>query len=119
MAEISFSGKAGAVSKTNPEPEAMVVEPDKSWLQPYCRKCPYFVNENEHLKMLLCVRPFGEKCLAENILVAGMIVADAHNDHMRKQYRENNGPTAIAPITNKLTNKLTKKRRSKMIKRGR
>jgi len=88
------------------------------WYQPYCRKCPYFVNEDEHLKMLLCVRPFGEKCLAENILVAGVIVADAHNDYMRKQYEDNNGPTAIKQPTpvDEMSNELTKKRMAKIHK---
>ena len=41
-----------------------------NWMKPKCIKCPYFVdgriNKN---KLSQCVRPFGERCLAEGLLI--------------------------------------------------
>ena len=43
---------------------------DHNWMKSECIKCPYFVdgqiNKN---KLSQCVRPFGERCLAEGLLV--------------------------------------------------
>jgi len=55
-------------------PKATVVE-NKNWLKAECSKCPYLVNGKtigeggDGSGMMRCVRPFGERCLAEGMLV--------------------------------------------------
>jgi len=51
---------------------------DRNWFKIECIQCPYFV-EDEILKMLHCVRPTNEECLAEGTLVAGVIAVEKHN----------------------------------------
>lgn len=56
----------------NRKPKVRVVE-DHNWMKPECRAgCPYFVDgqaENSKDKFSQCIRPFGERCLAEGFLV--------------------------------------------------
>jgi len=44
---------------------------DHLWMKPECKAgCPYFVDgQNNKEGLSHCVRPFGERCLAENMLV--------------------------------------------------
>ena len=46
---------------------------DHNWMKPACRMgCPYFVDgqaEDSKDKLSQCIRPFGERCLAEGLLV--------------------------------------------------
>lgn len=90
---------------------------NRKWYQPYCKKCPYLVFDEE-LEMVHCVRPVGESCLAEGLLVGGLIIAEAHNEAQRKSYEDNNGPTRIK-TPDPVVNELTKKRRAKIHKRRR
>jgi len=54
------------------KPKVRIVE-DHNWMKPECRAgCPYFVDgqaEDSKDKLSQCVRPFGECCLAEGLLV--------------------------------------------------
>lgn len=53
-------------------PKVKIVE-DHNWIKAECRLgCPYFVDgeaENSKDKLSQCIRPFGERCLAEGMLV--------------------------------------------------
>jgi len=54
------------------KPKTKVVA-EYNWMRPECKKgCPYFVdgsNEGNESGLTQCVRPFGEKCLADNIFI--------------------------------------------------
>lgn len=73
---------------------------NKDWCKPYCADCPYFVND-ETTKMRHCVRPFGESCLAEGLLVAPVIAAK--NMQRLKAILDNE------PKSNKLSTKKIKR----------
>lgn len=60
-----------------------IIQEDKSWCRSYCINCPYFVND-EFTKMMYCVRPVGENCLADGILVAGYIMKQAQDERLRE-----------------------------------
>lgn len=53
-------------------PKVRIVE-DHNWMKPECKAgCPYFVDgeaEDSKDKLSHCIRPFGERCLAESFLV--------------------------------------------------
>ena len=87
---------------------------DRNWYKTHCKKCPYLVND-ETMKKLHCVRPVGEECLAESLLVAGVIAADAHNAMVRKIYADRDKKSA----DNEVVHKLSERRRSKLPKRRR
>lgn len=65
MVEVGMSGKTKTVTE------------DRSWYRSYCKLYPYYIND-EILNMLHCVRPIGEECLADGLLVAGVIMTDIH-----------------------------------------
>ena len=54
------------------KPKMRIVE-DHNWMKPECKLgCPYFVDgqaEDSVDKLTQCIRPFGERCLAEGLLV--------------------------------------------------
>lgn len=54
------------------KPKVRIVE-DHNWMKPECKMgCPYFVDgqaEDSKDKLSQCIRPFGERCLAERMLV--------------------------------------------------
>lgn len=56
----------------NRKPKVRIVE-DHNWMKPECRmECPYFIDgqaEDSKDKLSQCIRPFGERCLAESTLV--------------------------------------------------
>lgn len=89
MATIGFTNKpAPNVAKAKPvkkevKEEVKIIPVDKSWCRPYCVKCPYFAND-EPAEMIHCVRPTGENCLADNILVAGYIMQQAQAERIRE-----------------------------------
>ena len=41
---------------------------NRNWIRPECARCPYFVNGRED-GIIQCVRPKGEECLAEEMLI--------------------------------------------------
>ena len=90
---------------------------DQRWYKSYCNKCPYLVND-EIMEKLHCVRPVGEGCLAEGILVAGVIMTDIHNARIQKACEDNHRPTRIK-ISDPVVSELTKKRQAKIHKRRR
>lgn len=87
---------------------------NQRWYQPYCKKCPYLIND-EITKKLHCVRPAGEECLAEGILVAGVIMANSHNAKITKMYTDRDKKSADDAVVHKLS----KRRRNKLPKRKR
>lgn len=84
------------------------------WYKAHCKKCPYLVND-VIMKMLHCVRPVDEECLAESLLVAGCIVADTHNAMITKMYADRDKKS----IDDEIVHELSKKRRHKLLKRRR
>lgn len=87
---------------------------DRSWYKSCCKLCPYFVND-ESLQKLHCVRPVGEGCLAESLLVAGIMIADAHNARVTKMNADRDKREADHAVVEKLSDK----RRRKLVKRRR
>ena len=115
MSEVSFSSKR----------EPAIIGENSNWVQPYCRRCPYFIhvdalNQDGRIAVR-CVRPVGEGCLAESILVAGAIMADAHNEMVKKMYadRDKRDEKEKEMQDMAVVNVLTKKRQGKMLKRRR
>jgi len=98
MGEVTFT--------TNPKQK--IQQENRNWYRPYCNKCPYFVND-EVFKVVRCERP-DEKCLADGLLVAGLIMAEHHNETVKKLYEKKPNPIIGAA---------TLKRRAKIIKRRR
>lgn len=52
-------------------PKIKVVK-EHNWMRSECKGCPYFVDgtdEGNGSGLTQCVRPFGESCLADNILI--------------------------------------------------
>ena len=98
MSEISFSTK----------PQSKVIKEDRDWYRSYCNKCPYFVND-EIFKIVRCERP-NEKCLADGLLVAGLIMTERHNEMIKKLYEKKSEP---------IVGEATLKRRAKIIRKKR
>ena len=49
------------------KPKIKIVE-DHNWMRPECKQgCPYFADDEES-KILQCIRPFGEPCIADAAL---------------------------------------------------
>lgn len=87
---------------------------DQRWYQPHCKKCPYLVND-EIMKKVHCIRPVGEGCLAESLLVAGCIAADNYNAMVRKIYTDRDKKSA----DDEVVVKLSERRKAKLPKRKR
>ena len=98
MSEISFSTK----------PQSKVIREDRDWYRSYCNKCPYFVND-EIFKIVRCERP-NEKCFADGLLVAGLIMTERHNEMIKKLYEKKSEP---------IVGEATLKRRAKIIRKKR
>lgn len=87
---------------------------DKNWYKAHCKKCPYLVND-EIMKKVHCVRPVGEGCLAESLLVAGCLAADDYNARITAMYAARDKKS----IDDEVVVKLSEKRRCKLPKRRR
>lgn len=70
------------------------------WYQPHCKKCPYLVHD-EIMERLHCIRPVGEGCLAESLLVAGVIAADKYNAKITAMSAERDRIAALPSISHK------------------
>jgi len=73
---------------------------DRNWYKAYCKKCPYLVHD-KLMDKLHCVRPVGEGCLAESLLVASVIMADAHNAKVAAMFAERDRLAALPIIKHK------------------
>ena len=83
---------------------------DIGWYRPYCNHCPYFIND-VIMKKLHCIRPTNEECLAESLLVAGTIMAEAHNTMVAKMKVDKDRK----PLDD-VVKKLSQKRQKKLLK---
>lgn len=84
------------------------------WYQSRCKKCPYLIND-EIMKRVHCVRPIGEGCLAESLLVAGALAAENYNARITAMYAARDKKE----LDDKVVLKLSEKRRKKLLKRRR
>lgn len=111
MAEVRFTNK----------PEPKVIPQDTSWYKKECHKCPYLIREpafdtdgdltTEPKIAVRCVRPTGDECLADAMLVKQLLLMEQYKAIAKKVQNTPAQPRKVSVLTSKRRNKIHKRKR--------